>query len=154
MSTLALPIRELEQHVQLAYIDTERVASRSRQQESVDFRLVGQIITKTFQLKFKFADLARREQRLINGLIDRDFSELSTNDLTDLAARLDGIVEGQREILEDISELGSITRFWWGKSVLKLAEQADHMESISASLRMSADSDCEALLALAVEQIA
>jgi len=154
MSTYTIPIDELEQSVHLACVETECVASRSTQQEAVNFDVVWQIIRKTVHLKFKFADLVRMEQRLINGLIERDFSEWSTNELTELATKIDAIVDGQREILRDVNRLGSITRFWWGKSVIKLADQAEHLESIAASLRMSADSDCEELLAFAVAEIA
>jgi hypothetical protein len=142
MATLALPIRELEQSVRIAHAETECVTYCSKK-ETVDLRLVGQILNKTFHLRFKFADLSRREERLINGLIDRDFSQCSNADLNNLAMSL-----------EDVRELGSITRFWWGESLVKLADQADHLASIADSLRMSADPDCEALLALAVEQIA
>lgn len=153
MATLTLPICELEQSVRVAHAETECVTYCSKK-ETVDLRLVGQIISKTFHLRFKFADLVKREERLINGLIERDFSQWSAADLNEVANRLVSIVDDQRDILKDVRELGSVSRFWWGQSLLKLADQADHMESIADSLRSSADPDCEALLSLAIEQIA
>jgi len=156
MATLALPISQLEQCVRIDTVKAKAavrfVQVRSKGKE--DLKIVLQIVGATIGFKRRLSRLGKKQERLINALVDHDFAHWQIEDISKLASSIDDIVIRQREIFDDIQSLGSEIRIWWSASLARLSAQMEHLDSIAASLHSSADPDCEALLALAIEQIA
>jgi hypothetical protein len=150
MATLALPIRELGQSVGRAQAETERVIGYSRARESL--RVTCQIIGKTLGLRVRFSNLAKRQDSLLQKLTDVDFARFDASAMVDLATSLDELVTGERDMLVMVESLGAEIRIWWRGSIERLTEQTDHLDSIAESLRVATDSECSALMALAMEQ--
>lgn len=155
MATLVLPIRELEESVRIeavkALADTKRVATYSKGQEGL--RIVFQVIGRTFVLRHRFAQLSTRQEKLIDGLLAADFTRCKPEELSDFASSINVIVQSERKMLEEISDLGSEIRVWWSGPLRKLPEQIDHLDSIAESLILASDPECLSLLALAAKQV-
>ncbi|PYP90115.1 MAG: hypothetical protein DMG65_12205 [Candidatus Angelobacter sp. Gp1-AA117] len=116
--------------------------------------MVLKVAGKTIWLKYRFSCLSKLEDKLIAHLTDHDFSELNAADLVETAVSIENLVAMQRDILNDVHELGTEIRVWWKRSIEKLTEQTEHLESIAESFRFAADPEATALLALAAEHLA
>ena len=149
MATATFPICELEQSVrieaQLAHAATEVVAQCAN---------TVMIVTKTAQLRGRYAHLVGKQEKLINALVDQDFTACNDQLTSQLASSLDDLVRNERDLLDDAQRLHPGIRRWWQSSLGKLAEQVEHLDSIAMSLHSSADPECESLFALALEQMA
>jgi len=156
MAAIALPISALEPirlESREAQAETECVVVCSTK-EDPDTATVWHIARKTFALKWRFARLTARQDKLIAWLSTTDFSQAPASDLTELAGKLDELIETEHQILSLAHSLGSEIRAWWTKSLALLADQVEHLESIAESLHVAADAESTSLLAVALEQIA
>jgi hypothetical protein len=153
MAALALPISELEPVVIQARAETERVVSWSRSAVA-GFAGACHIYVKAFALRQKFSHLVALQSSLLSGLVEKNFSDVPNGDLENIAAALDRIVEGERELLREAQSLGSEIRFMWNPLLEKLSEQAEHLDSISESLQMEVRPEGSVLLAVAAGQFA
>lgn len=153
MSALALPISALIPVVDDAKEETRRVVVCS-QAERPDTSILCSIAWKTMILKWRFAQLTRQQERLILKLTERDFSKLAVDDIRDIVVSLDRLVEGERDLLRQVHQLGSEIRVWWNPSLTKLAEHVEHLDSIAESLHLECDDEASALLGMAVGQFA
>lgn len=151
MATLALPISELTPVVFDAKERTKCVVACSRAAVA-DFAVTCQILAKTVVLRHKFSRLVTRQAKLLRALVERDFNSLPDEELLVLATSIDGLVADERELLNLAGELGSEIRVWWNTSLIMLSEQVEHLDSISESLHLAADTEGTHLLALAVEE--
>jgi hypothetical protein len=153
MATMALPIRELEHSVRAAQAETERV-SRQSGATNADFAAACKVASTTIALKWCFSGVVRMQTKFISSLVERDFTAVSREEMHALAVSLDGLVARERAILEKTNKLGAEIRVWWNTSLLKLAEQAEHLDSIAESLHVACDDEASALMAFAVEEFA
>jgi hypothetical protein len=155
MCTMALPIRELEQSVAMgaekARAETECVAAHSKASRA-DLGTACKVAAGTIVLKWLFAALVRSQGKLISAYVEHDFSHYRREDLAQLSSSLDEIVAKDRAILDKVYILGAEIRVWWNASITKLEDQAEHLDSISESLRLAADAEGTALMAMAVEE--
>ena len=157
MATLTLPIRELEQSVrneaEKAQAETECVAMHSSAPRA-DFGTVCKVAARTLALKWLLSSLVRTQEKLISAYVKQDFTQCSDDTLRETAASLDRIVEKERAILNRANMLGAEIRVWWNASLVKLAEQVEHLDSIAESLHLECDDEASSLLAIAAEQFA
>lgn len=153
MSALALPISELMPVVDQAKEQTKSVVVCSHAQRA-DTMVVCNIVWKTFVLKHRLADVARRQEQLIAKLLERDFSATPMDEVRSLANSIDQLVTEERELLSEAQKLGSEIRVWWNTSLVRLSGQVEHLDSIAESLHLECDDKASALLAFAVEQFA
>lgn len=153
MAALALPISELAPVVDEAKVETECVAVCSKA-ERADTTTMWHIVRKTYSLKRRFAQIVTRQGELIDKLVGRDFSTTPVAELSSLANSIDSLTTDERELLNLVNGLGAELRVWWATSLLRLADQVDHLESIAESLHVASDPESSLLLALAVEQMA
>jgi hypothetical protein len=151
MASLALPISELTPVVVDAKEWTECVVVKSKAAVA-DFSNTCQIISKTIVLRGKFSRLVTRQAKLLNILVESNFNASPTADLERLAASIDELVMGERELLNLANGLGSEIRVWWNASLITLVQQVAHLELIADSLRVACDDEASTLLAIAVEQ--
>jgi hypothetical protein len=151
MATLALPINALLPAVDEANAETRQVVVCSKE-EPTDKMIVVRIAWKTLVLRRRFADLAHRQTRLLNTMVQRDVSKFDRRDLAEMAVLVDKLVSGERDILQQAHQLGSEIRAWWHTSLLKLSDQVEHLESIAESFRVAADEEASALMGVAVGQ--
>jgi len=155
MATMALPFSELAPVIveaERAQADTRCVVSCSGSTVA-DFSTVWQVFQKTISLKFRFAHLVNRQARLIEKLLVREFSDISAGELRCLASKIDELLADERDLLKNAETLGVQIRVWWASSLLKLADQVEHLDSISESLHLAADPEGTALMAIAAEQL-
>lgn len=156
MATIALPICDLERSVRCqaekALTATESIVAYSRAKQE-DFKLVLQLASGTLALRRKLSHLSTKQGQFISVLLDDDFNRYTSEALTGLATSLQDLVDRERELLDQAFGLGSEIRIWWKGSLRILSEQVEHLESIATSLRASLDSECEALLSLAIEEM-
>ncbi len=149
MATATFPICELEQSVRieahLAHAATEVVAQCAN---------TVLIVTKTAQLRNRYAHLVDKQERLIDALQEQDFTTCRTELMDELATSLDTLVKDERDLLEDAQRLHPGIRRWWQASLRKLSEQVEHLDSIAESLHMETDPEAMVLLSLALEQVA
>lgn len=149
MATATFPICELEQSVrveaQLAHAATEVVAQCAN---------AVIIVTKTAQLRGRYAHLVGKQAKLIKALTAQDFTVCSPQLMSELATSLDNLVRDERTLLDDATRLHPGIRRWWEASLRKLAEQVEHLDSIAESLHMESDPEAMALLSFAMEQVA
>lgn len=151
MATLALPINALLPAVDEANTKTKQVVVCSRA-ETNDKLIVLRIAWKTLNLRRRFASLAYRQTQLINILVQRDFSTFEVNDLKEVAGLIDRLVAGERDTLQQAHELGAEIRAWWHSSLVKLADQVEHLDSIAESLHVASDREASVLMGMAVER--
>ena len=153
MAAIALPINTLIPVVDEARVETSRVASCSNA-KTAETAVVLSIAKKTLKLRWKLAHITHVQEKSIEKLLAADFSTVPTADIKDLAEHIDKVVEGEREILRDAQNLGVPIRFWWRESLIKMAGQVEHLDSISESLHVAVDLQTSALLTIAVEHLA
>jgi hypothetical protein len=133
--------------------ETRSVVARSKSTERVDFVLLSKAAYITLVLKFKLHRLTKRQQAVIEKLVDTDFSAHSKEKIRDIVARIDELVYCDREVLENSQKLGMLTRFLWNSSLIKLGNQTEHLDSISESLHVTLDDKTTALMAMALEEV-
>ncbi len=150
MATLVLPISELQPVVDQAKLKTECVVVRSRS-ERANVAGVSVIAVETLFLKFTFGSVVRLQKRAISGLVQRDFSAMSGQEIKSLADSIDRLVAEERELLRKAYGLGSEIRVWWNTSLVRLAAQVEHLDSIAESLHLECDDEASALLGLAAD---
>jgi len=152
---MALPIRELEQSVRVgaekAQAETELVATYSAATRA-SMGNFARVVLRTVGLKVMLAGLVRHQEKLISSYQQLDFTKCCDEDLSELAVSLDGIVEKERAILAKANTLGSEIRVWWETSLLQLAKQAEHLDSIAESLHAECDDEAASLLVFAAEE--
>jgi hypothetical protein len=153
MSTLALPICELIPVVDEAKERTKCVVVCS-QAERADTVTLWLIARKTLGLRHQLAHLTRRQENLINKLLERDFSTVPVEDMRSIATSIDRLVADERDLLRCVHQLGSELRVWWNTSLEKLSTQVEHLDSIGESLHVASDDEASALLGIAVQQVA
>ena len=153
MATMAIPINEITPVVFEAKRKTECVVECAKA-ERADTATLWTIARKTLSLKWKFSHLVARQSRFITRLVEQDFSQSTPAELTQLGGALDSLLSEERELLDMVHLLGAEIRFWWADSLSKLANQVEHLDSISESLHVAADAEVSALLATAIEQVA
>jgi hypothetical protein len=157
MATIAFPVRELELSVCVetdkARAETECVAFYSQA------RAIRPGIGMTFKLacaatilKFMLRSLARHQRMLIRAYQGMDFTRFSDQDVLTLATSLDKIVENGRTVVAKLRTFGPRGQALWGSTLPQLAEQIEHLDSISESLHLAADPEGTALMAMAVEE--
>jgi hypothetical protein len=154
MATMALPICELGPVIveaEKAQADTKCVVSASGAQVA-SLTALCHVVTKTLRLRYRFARLVDRQSALLGDLTERDFSSCSIGYMTNLAAKIEDLVNHERDLLDNAYTLGVPIRVWWGSSLAKMTEQVEHFDSISESLRVATDPEGTALLAMAVEE--
>src|SRR6266568_4274994 len=151
MATMTLPIRELERSVRAeadkAQAGTDCVVMHSRAPHA-DFGTVCKVARRTIALKFLLGSLVRTQDKFINVLVERDFTQCRPEDMRELASDLDKIVGQEKAILEKANTLGVEVRVWWNTSLVKLAEQAEYLDSIADSLHVACDDEASTLLAI------
>ena len=153
MSALALPIDQLLPLVNEAKQRTATVVVSSRA-ERANITVALQIAFKTLGLRGRLATLADKQAKFISVMTEFDFSTMPAEKMKQTAALVDDLVRDEREVLRQASELGSEIRVWWNTSLLRIAQQAEHLDSIAESLHVASDDKASALLAFAVEQFA
>ncbi len=151
MSALALPIDQLLPLVSEAKEQTAGVVVSSRA-ERADISVALHIAFETFGLRRRLAKLADKQAKLISAMSEFDFSTMPAEKMKRTAALVDELVTDEREVLRQAFELGSEIRVWWNRSLSRLAQQAEHLDSIAESLHVASDDKTSALLAFAVEQ--
>ncbi len=159
MSTLALPIRELELSVRVgtdkARAETECVVFYSRARANCPtLGMTFKLACAATLMKFMLSSIARNQKMLISAYQKIDFTCYNNEELGKSAASLERISECGRPVLEKLEEFGPRAQRLWGSSLSQLAEQLDHLESIAASLRVAADPEASLLMGLAVQQMA
>jgi len=148
---MALPIRELETFVSdEAKPKTETVIQVTRS-SAEGFAVLCKVIAETATLKLVFWHLARRQERLINRLVERQFDAYEETAFGDLANAIDSLVSSEQGMLRELSELGSEIRVWL--PLRRLQAQIDHLDSIAESLHAETDPECMTLLSIAAEQV-
>lgn len=150
MATLVLPIGELQPVADQAKQKTEYVVVRSRS-ERANVSTVCVIAGETLLLKFMFGSMVRLQARVIVKLVNCDYSLLSPEQIKSLANSIDELLAIERETLNKAYELGSEIRVWWRNSLVKLAAQIEHLDSISESLHLECDDQASALMGFAVD---
>jgi hypothetical protein len=143
--------------VDLAKTETKRFVARS-QAEPADSvaapAIVWKTAWKTVALKRLLGSLARKQEQLLELLLNCDLSTIPTGDMKNMALLIDQLVSGEREILQGAHQLGLEIRAWWRSSLVRLSDQADHLDSIAESLHAACDLETTTLMAMAVEQFA
>jgi hypothetical protein len=152
MATMALPITELGPMVVEARADAKSVVCYSKAAVA-DFSVWWHVKAGTFRLRKRFSALSLKQGKFIQTLLEQNLSEGSPDDLTKLATSLDELVTSERVLLDMSYSLGSEIRFWWDKSLAKLSEQVEHLDSVIESLRLAADLEGTALMAMAAEEL-
>jgi len=158
MSTMALPIRELELSVcvgtEKARAETECVVFYSHARANRPS--IGLTVKLSFYialLKWLLGSLVRGQRTMIRLYQITDFTRYSNEEIVRVAKSLDGIVERGRETLSRLETLGPRAYACLGAGVLaQLADQLEHLDSISESLHIAADEEATALMAMAIEE--
>jgi hypothetical protein len=133
--------------------ETRSVVARSKSAESVNLGLLTQAAIRTLVLRFRLHGLAKRQEALIERLVDTDFAAYSKDRIRDIVAPIDELVYCEREVLTNSQELGMVTRFLWNAALIKLGNQTEHLDSISESLHIALDDKTTALMAMALEEV-
>jgi hypothetical protein len=151
MATMTFPIAELGPMVVEARADAKSVVCYSKA-DVADFSVWWHIKAGTFRLRRRFSALSLKQDRFIKSLLEQNLSAGSPDELAKLATSLDDLVKSERVLLDMAYSLGSEIRFWWDKSLAKLSEQVEHLDSVIESLRLAGDLEATALMAMAVEE--
>ena len=150
MSALAIPISLLEPIVVRATEETNSLVRWSRSSVAT-FRATKHIYIEAFALRRRFANLVNRQDDLLKGLVEKDFSGVRSTDLRELTDKIDSLIRHERDLLDLARSVGSEVRFLWDLSLHRLAEQVEHLDSIAESLHYECDQpEGSALMALAV----
>jgi hypothetical protein len=155
MATMALPISELEPiciESQKVQAETECVVVCSTK-ERPDKGTFWAIVLKTIILRYRFSRLTGKQAKLLEDLVDRDFSRSTPADLEKLALRIDGLTSDEREILDLTKKLGAEIRACWNTSLNTLTDQVEYLESISMSLHAAADPEVSLLMGFVAERL-
>lgn len=152
MSTLAFPITELFRVVGKAKDETRSVRECSYS-EDAGLKDVFQIALGTIAVKRRLSQLTARQDSVLSYLTSCDFTGSTDGELQELAAAIQGIVSDEWAIVNDANALGSEVRVWWRDSLRRLAEQAEHLDSIAESLRLECSPEAPLLLSMAAEQV-
>jgi hypothetical protein len=155
MATMALPICELERSVSVeaekARTETERVLRYSTASRA-DILTACKVLVASLCLKWLFSALVRNQDRLIRVYQSGDFMNASDEQLLGLARSLRDIVRKERTMVTKAGSLGVETRVWWDASLRRIAEQAEHLDSIAESLEVECDPEASLLLAMALDK--
>jgi hypothetical protein len=155
MAAIALPISQLEpirRESEKVHADTECVVACAGK-ETADKATFWTIVYKTAKIAVRLSRLTAKQGRFIKDLVDRDLSRVTPAELDRMAAGLDAIMDGERQILDLSKNLGAEIRAFWSASLNLLAEQVDYLESISTSLHSAADRETSLLMGIAVQQL-
>ena len=153
MSALALPIHQLVPLVNKAKQETASVVVFSRA-ERADKITAWQILRKTLRVRGRLATVVSKQAKLISAMVEFDFSTMTPEKMKQIAVSIDELVTDERDMLRQASELGSEIRVWWNTSLSRIAQQAEHLDSIAESLHVASDDKASALMAFAVEHFA
>ena len=155
MATMALPIRELEQSVSIgakkAKAETERVV-RYSEAPRADISTAVKLLAASVCLKWLFSALVRSQDRLIRIHQLSDLTQMSDEQMIQLARRLREFADTDRELVSKASRLGAETRVWWDASLHRIAEQAEHLDSLAESLELECDPEASTLLGMVLDQ--
>jgi hypothetical protein len=154
MSTMPMifNVGELRPPVYRIQRETERVVAYSRA-EAPRIKDVLRIVQGIVRIKLMFRDAVSNQSKLLMRLTSFDFTTIGPNDIQGLASEIEGMVATGRYILSETDKLGSEIRIWWRPHLTAFAEQIEHFDSISESLRMECDSEATLLLAVAASGV-
>jgi hypothetical protein len=151
MAALALPFDQVMPIVREAEAQTRRVVVCSKARLAT-WNRVAVSASKTIALKFKFANLVHTQEDLIAKLVDFDFSAVPEDRIKHVAGCIDELIANEKDLLRDANKLGIELRVWWNTSLVRLAQQVEHLDSISESLHLEFDEQAPILMAAAIEQ--
>ncbi len=152
MAALAIPISELTPVVVEAKAETRRVVCYSKADTSkLNFGVAWDTLRWTLRARRRFATIVMKQDRLIGQFVERDFSQTPAAELHNLAVSVTELLNDERNLLSEAGKLGSEIRVWWSTSLLKLADQIEHLDSIAESLHAASDQEITALLAMSVD---
>jgi hypothetical protein len=152
MATMALSLNSLIVEAEKVQADTNSLVSVSKAAVA-NFGLAWKVFKKTLSLRHQFALIVEKQGRELAKLAERDFSEVDPAMLESWASQIDDLIAHEREILSDTASLDVQIRAWWESSLTKLADQVEHLDSISESLHVAADPETTALMAMAIDQL-
>ena len=104
-------------------------------------------------LSRKFKHLANRQDELLDTFKMMDFTGRDVPNIMEGAVLLDELIGHEREVLALANGLSVTIRYWWRKSLGRMAVQLDGLESISDSFHAACDPEVRALLAFAVDHL-
>jgi hypothetical protein len=113
---------------------------------------VVRVFWKVALLTNAFAEAIERQGKLIDIINGPATQTFNVEQLSDLAARIEHLVQLNDDLLEIA---GPRTREYapWMKMLAKIRVQRDTLESMAESLRSAADPEYQALLVMALETI-
>src|SRR6266851_8746043 len=146
MAALALPFDQVMPIVREAEAQTRRVVVCSKAKLAT-WNKVAASARNTIALKFQFANLVRTQEDLIAKLVDFDFPSEQAGRIKHIAECIDVLITNDKNLLRDANKLGTELRVWWNTSLVKLAQQVEHLDSISESLHLECDEEGSLLMA-------
>lgn len=156
MATMTLPICDLGaviDEAEKAEADTKRVVSVSGAAVAT-VGLTFEIFRKTISVRKRLSHLVANQADMLTHFTACDFSSGTAEALASFAGKIDDLVAHERGLLADAESLGVPIRVWWESSLSKLADQVEHLDSISESLHLAADAETSGLLAMALSELA
>ena len=156
MSTSNITIGQLIPHVfriqEETREETERVIGYSRTQAPKASDVLN-IAYRIFVIRRKWRELVSRQSTMVEILTSVDFTSVEPANLKEIAVSLEGAVASGRTLLNETSQLGSESRFWWRNYLRKFGQQIEHVDSIAESLRLECEPDAIRLLASAASRV-